>query len=132
MLTITKPATRHEGVSYVLAFDYTGHTGWGFMFDCDAAGNVRQPLNEAAAENLRRCLSGEIDVVARGVQARPFSYRVPAEGRCECGRVVVLEGDTDCDCGRIYNGSGQELNPRWMWGEETGETFEAAPYGADW
>lgn len=26
-------------------------------------------------------------------------------------------------CGTEFNGSGQRLNPRHMWGEETGETF---------
>jgi hypothetical protein len=37
--------------------------------------------------------------------------RSPAEGRCNCGRIVVLEDPLDnfCDCGRCYNSSGQEV-----------------------
>ena len=47
----------------------------------------------------------------------------PAEGCCECGKLVTLTSFTNtCDCGRDYNMSGQQLAPRSQWGEETGET----------
>jgi hypothetical protein len=61
----------------------------------------------------------------------------PAEGRCYCGRTVVLYDPmtNTCGCGREYNGSGQELADRRFWGEETGETaadlFGPEPRGED-
>ena len=35
----------------------------------------------------------------------------PAVGECECGRAVTLDDPLDnvCDCGHIYNMSGQEV-----------------------
>ena len=50
--------------------------------------------------------------------------------KCDCGRVVTCsarEFTVTCECGRDYNGNGSLLNPRWMWGEETGEWFGNAP-----
>lgn len=48
--------------------------------------------------------------------------KVPAIGRCDCGRNVVLANFTNtCDCGRDYNWNGSLLAPREQWGEETGE-----------
>jgi hypothetical protein len=123
VLTITKHGERVESVTYLRSFDYRGHTGWGFSFDCDEAGDVDiASMNPAAAENYHKCMNGEHDVVDRGVIACPHSYWSPAEGRCACGETVVLDGDThgegiDCECGRIYNRGGQLLAPRAQWHE---------------
>lgn len=121
-ITITKPRTHVDAVAYSRSFEWRDMPGAGFGFDCDANG-VIAPLNPVAAESLRKCLSGENDVIDRGIEERRWTYTIPAEGRCVCGRTVALDGDTDCDCGRIYNGAGQELAPRHMWGDDTGETF---------
>lgn len=45
--------------------------------------------------------------------------------RCNCGTELTLYSGwaNECTCGTEYNGSGQTLAPRHMWGEETGETF---------
>ena len=38
---------------------------------------------------------------------------------CDCGRKVFLEGYTSiCECGKYYNGFGQELAPSEEWDEE--------------
>ena len=45
---------------------------------------------------------------------------------CGCGRPVECWDSwaNACErCGTEFNGSGQQLNPRHMWGEETGESF---------
>jgi len=45
---------------------------------------------------------------------------------CGCGaHVTCWDGwVNECpSCGIEYNGAGQMLSPRWMWGEETGEDF---------
>lgn len=72
--------------------------------------------------NYRACLARTNDTVPEGVVRREGSYRVPAVGECPCGAHVELAHFTNtCECGRDYNGSGQELAPREQWGEETGE-----------
>ena len=45
--------------------------------------------------------------------------------QCDCGCEVYCDNgwSNECDCGATYNGAGQQLAPRHMWGEETGETF---------
>lgn len=45
--------------------------------------------------------------------------------KCTCGKSCELSSgwSNDCHCGRMYNGSGQELAPVEQWGEETGEDY---------
>lgn len=45
------------------------------------------------------------------------------EIRCDCGLKLVCSHDVnECECARDYNLAGQEMAPRNLWGEETGET----------
>lgn len=129
MATFIRRSSIVETESYVLSFDYEGHDGWGFGFPCDKAGNV-EPLADVAAENYRKCLTGEADgrkVINRGVTTYHNRYTEPAIIVCACGAHVTLGtrgADAGCDhCDREYNTAGQELAPREQWGEETGETF---------
>lgn len=63
-----------------------------------------------------------LDVIDNGVITHTNICWVPAVGECECGRRLELRNFTNtCTCGADYNGSGQRLAPRHMWGEETGE-----------
>lgn len=57
------------------------------------------------------------------ITPRDHETREPAIGLCEvCGAHVELSSHTNsCGCGNEYNGFGQRLAPRWMWGDETGE-----------
>lgn len=127
---IIKRSKRVRERHFRLAFDYEGEQGWGFSFPCDEHGNVDvASLQPAGREAYAACLAGEVvttagprRMVARGVQSWERSYTEPAEGKCECGRIVQLDAFTNpCDCGRDYNMSGQKLAPREQWGEETGE-----------
>ena len=46
--------------------------------------------------------------------------------RCGCGAEVHCDSSwaNECGaCGTEFNGAGQTLNPRHMWGEETGENY---------
>jgi len=38
--------------------------------------------------------------------------------KCRCGRVLELEGDTECSCGQWYNAFGQRLKDPSQWEEE--------------
>jgi len=107
---------------YSRDFDYDGHSGWGFSFECDESGNLLQESERYAA-----CLTGEVEgkrVIDRGIRSYTRTYTEPAIGKCDCGRAVYLDGFTNtCDCGRDYNWAGQLLAPRSQWGEETGESL---------
>ena len=72
-----------------------------------------------------KCVNGEYDVICKGVQEYRWHYYEPTIGRCTCGREVVLDDglENPCECGILYNMSGQRLNPNWRRDvyEETGE-----------
>lgn len=111
-------------VSYSLVYDYTNSPGTGFAFDCDENGRVDvEKMHPAGRANYDACLAGTYNTVRVGVQKWEHSYRVPTIGECTCGAEVELAHFTNTchECGRDYNGSGQELAPREQWGEETGE-----------
>lgn len=114
-------------VSYRLFFEWADSRGAGFSFPCDENGKVNEVLQPAAQENLRKCLSNGFEgrqIHDRGIQRSESTHRVPAVGKCDCGRKVTLDSFTNtCDCGADYNMSGQCLAPREQWGEETGESW---------
>lgn len=125
-MRITKHSEFVDLVSYTLQFA-------GYAFDCDAKGQVDlEAMPLVARANLQKLLQ---DHGPGRVVRHERTVREPAEGRCDCGRCVVLDDSwiNSCDCGREYNGSGQELAPRAQWGEETGEhPADVARAGADW
>ena len=129
--------------NYAHSFDYADSPGCGFSFDCAVDGSVDlSTYAPAAVENLAACLFGLVDVVYTGIADYSHSYWQPATGTCACGRTVELVADhghgIDCECGRIYNGSGQELRPRSQW-EDRYDDDSTQPYavefgyaGGDW
>lgn len=124
---------RHE--EYRLSFEYPNQPGCGFSFECDINGNIdTHSMNPAALENLAGCLFGVIPVIYVGVEDWSKIYQDPPEGKCDCGRTVYLTYDyghgIDCDCGRIYNTSGQELAPRSQW-EEYYDEDSTQPYNVE-
>lgn len=110
--------------SYMLCFSWRDTPGAGFSFPCDKEGNLTpEAANPDAQANLDKCLSGEYDVIAKGVQDYSYHYTQPKVGKCSCGKEVSLDHFTNtCECGRDYNSSGTLLAPREFWGEETGES----------
>jgi hypothetical protein len=53
---------------------------------------------------------------------RASKYDVPAVGKCLCGRTMeCYSGDNQCECGRWYNSSGQELRDPDQWEEPIDE-----------
>jgi hypothetical protein len=123
----------HEETTYRREFDHRSDqrgcrhnrdlSQSGYTFECDAEGNVdTAALNPAALANYRKCLSGEHNVIDRGVVPRDDEWTDPAVWVCcetefHCDRFT----NTCPDCGTDYNGSGQQLADRSQWGEETGE-----------
>lgn len=106
---------------YGLDYEYRSepNTGNGYSFPCDKEGNVL--VDEMAPESLdtlEKCRNGEYDVVCKGVVDYSHDYRQPALLRCYCNQTVELHNPltNECDCcGRLYNMSGQLLNPRSQW-----------------
>ena len=125
MIKIISPRKRVECVKYALVFRYIDDPGAGFSFPCDETGRVLDSLPPAGWKNLQKCVNNEIPVKRLGVQKYTWDYMEPAVGICKCGRRVTLDSAmvNPCDCGRAYNGFGQELAPYAQWGEETGESL---------
>lgn len=127
MAKLLQPAAWVESVSYQLVFEYIDDPRCGFTFPCGPQGQV-EPLTDVAARNYEKCLANSHDrpVAWKGVVPSHRRYRVPARIECGCGSPLELSDamTNECTCGRLYNGSGQELcHPR-LWGEETGEQFD--------
>lgn len=123
-LEIIRYSEWDEETVYSLDFLRRDDLSSGFSFPCDKWGRVSPDLSPEARENLRKCLDGTFDVITQGIMEDTRDFRIPALARCECGEEIELDGDTVCHkCNREYNSAGQELAPRHMWGEETGESF---------
>jgi hypothetical protein len=125
MITLTKKRRLVTEVHRQLVFGWRKDHGASYSFPCDELGHVDEMhLAHSARENLLRCRAKIYDVYDGQVECWESHYYEPAEGRCRCGRIVRLDDamTNTCECGREYNGSGQELAPRSQWGEETGET----------
>lgn len=127
MTDFIRRAEHHTEQSYWREFTFRDNHNAGFGFPSDAEGHVdRDALPERARANLDRCLSGDLDVVDRGVRVEERRWTEPAAIRCQCGRAEVeLAGFTNTcrHCGRDYDSSGSLLAPRDQWGEETGESL---------
>lgn len=126
---VISPAVRYTLREYTRVFDRVDTPGSGFHFTCDPDGNILTE-NEAALENLRKCLDGTYDVIDRGLRIRERTYTDPATIRCHCGNPVVLSTryEARCEkCGQVYNQSGQRIYHRPYY-EDTGETH-ADVYG---
>jgi hypothetical protein len=136
MLEIVTPRHTEHVEEYRLSYSLKSDPGSGYWFPCDKEGN-RLPhpdsddsyamcVAEAAKADGKYTYDGLIDLSR--------DCPVPAEGKCKCGRTVWLEGDNghgiDCDCGRIYNQSGQELAPRSQW-EDRYDEDSTQPYNVE-
>jgi hypothetical protein len=117
---------------YALGYEWVDDPSSGFSFECDKEGNpLVEKMGDPALENLRKCRDGTYDVVFMGIRDYSRYYTEDAHGTCDCGREVYLHNDyghgIDCECGRIYNSSGQELAPRSQW-EDRYDEDSVAPY----
>jgi hypothetical protein len=124
-LVITFLGRRIENTWRQRVFDKAGHTGWGYSFDVSPDGLVILK-NSAQSESYRICEQGVKDgtMVDKGIKEYHNSYYQHSEGLCPCGETVVLDGGgtglgNSCECGRMYNMSGDLVK----WIDEAG--FEA-------
>ena len=105
-------------VEYELAFDDGANNGFGFP--CDEHGNVSPDMPIPAQNNLAYCLEHP-EKFERWNEVVKYERRVriPAHGKCSCGREVHLYdaylGACSCECGKWYNLFGQELLPPEQW-----------------
>ena len=118
------PAEEHE---LRRRFHYVDEPGAGFSFPCDEQGNPLPGLSPAALANYDLCLSltQAERMVDEGVVTETWRRYEPPVIQClRCPGEVMLSDawlSTCLRCGADYNGSGQLLAPRHLWGEETGE-----------
>lgn len=105
------PSEYKEEIWYEICYDDGENNGYGFP--CDESGNLF-PMSDAARKNLSYCETHREEFARCGeVVQYCNSYMESPHGRCKCGREVILIGNyygaTECECGRWYNGFGQEL-----------------------
>lgn len=122
MLEIIHPRTTETITKLWHEFTYEDDRTSGFSFLVDADGNCLND-SEVARRNYELCKTGYIDgrkVIDEGIHEEHYHATYPAEGRCTCGRMVllVLGADVKCGCGRWYNGMGQELERPTFWEED--------------
>lgn len=127
MSHIIRRAEYAEELSYSLVFEFVGSPGFGFVFPCDARGEVG-PLLPTGQSNYDRCMANTHDkaIVCKGIEEHRQRLRIAALLQCDCGESLALEDPMTnrCHCGQFYNGSGQALCDPSLWGEETGERFD--------
>jgi hypothetical protein len=108
-------------------FHYVDEPGRGFAFPCDAQGSLLPGLSAAALTNYDTCLSlaEAARMVDEGlVDEVQHHYEPPVIACLRCQNEVTLSDawlSTCSHCGADYNGSGQLLAPRHLWGEEASE-----------
>lgn len=126
-MKIVSKSNRGVTITLERVFRYRDDPGAGCAFVCDASGIPLEPMNEAARENYRECLTGfksGTPVDDLGVRSYEHHWKEAAVGECNhCRTHVILDSFTNtCEkCGADYNSAGQMLSPREQWGEETGE-----------
>lgn len=122
MIEIIKKSRQVEHVRYSWVFQRVGASrGTGFGFSVDEDGDLLG-MEGAAADNLLYALDHPDEYIDEGIEEYRWVVNEPTIGRCSCGEEVVLDGFTNtCECGIDYNWAGQQLAPRYLWGEETGE-----------
>jgi len=122
-MEIVQQAEWKKEVEYTRFYGCAGKSGAGFSFPCNENGEVDlESLHPEARKNYLACNDGTLDVIDHGILKTERRWKEPAIGKCVCGRTVSLEWFTNhCDCGRLYNWNGTELDDPSTWGEETGE-----------
>jgi len=134
---ITIPSYHKDIVWVERSFHYTGHPGWGYCFDVKDDGSPRLE-NEAQkasfADALAQTAAGTM-VDEGNIERLVRSKFFPAEGKCECGEVITLDGGphglgNTCECGRCYDMGGHSVLYVDRAGYEANGGWYAA--GEDW
>jgi hypothetical protein len=108
-------------------FHYVDEPGAGFSFECDETGTPNQLDTDTKKASFRYCMESvaQGSIVDDGMVIEKWtSYEPPVIKCLRCQNEVTLWDawlSTCSHCGADYNGSGQLLAPRHLWGEETGE-----------
>lgn len=127
MAKVVREAYDEDIQEFSRIFTPSGPNAAGYSFPCDKDGNVLNPTSE----NYLKCIDGTFSpMYDHGIVDYSRTYRHAAIIECNvCKSEVDLGQFTNtCDtCGTDYGFSGSQLNPRWMWGEETGEHFGNPP-----
>jgi hypothetical protein len=129
--------TRREKIYYTeyrLVFDSKTRPGSGYSFPCDKDGVLIQEADNPGRDERFLEVKADENYEFMGLKEYRHSYIEPASGKCKCGKIVYLDWDNghgiDCECGRIYNLSGQELAPRSQW-DDRYDDDSTQPYWAE-
>lgn len=117
----------HERVAFSLWYDFIHKPGCSYSFPCDEDGTpLLDQMGEALRDSLEYCQRMTALFKKPVVLKQVSRWVEPAVLRCDCGEEVAVEpdpyGTVNCHaCGRLYNSSGQRLNPRSQWEENLEE-----------
>lgn len=130
MLTIIEKSKTVHVEKYQISFVDVNDSGSGYGFECDKNGNLFPFKYPEGQKSYDYCMANPDKMRAEGTLDYSYDYRESAKGKCECGRIIDLEGDSmgecDCECGRVYTIFGQELighTMPWAGQNEDGEYY---------
>ena len=113
MLKIIKNREPEQIVEYYVEFYYNEDRDGGFSFAANSEYEVdTETLTPEGRANYERCLNDKSLIGPVNLKYE-HTYINPAVVKCSCGAEVILDGGyagaVQCECGRWYNLSGQEL-----------------------
>lgn len=124
-MKIIKERTPVTELRRTRVFDLIEDPNCGLAFDLDKEG---MPIfrSEEGRKNFELAISRPDLYEDKGIVTDTISYTEPAEGRCSCGKTVILDsgysGAVQCHgCGRWYNPFGQQLLDPKYWEDEDDE-----------
>lgn len=118
-MKIIKERTSVKMAEHYRLFDYGN--GSGFRFPCDSNGKVDlSTWDESAIENYNYAMEHKEEFETwNEFNTNSWWYTENAQGKCSCGNIISLCGDTECEnCGKWYNHLGQELLPPAYWNDD--------------
>lgn len=97
--------------TYSVFVPYRDPTRGGFLFDCDATGQVCAQQQGRYEEVLQM---PDVDVMNISIREGAQKVITPGVMACDCGAPIEMwGGDVECSaCGQPYNSAGQALRPQ--------------------
>lgn len=111
----------HEDIAeFSLYYERKAAPGSGFGLPCDKHGNIigdaYRTLEDRQAQGAELLCNPNFHGPV--IQDLSRSWFNPGAIRCQCGRRHDLQrGDSQCECGQLFNACGQALLPEHLWEE---------------
>ena len=124
IVKILSERKRCKQIEYERSFSIIGGENNGCIvgFPCDKNGTlIHNESYDCWIEYYNDCVAQSNKYKYIGVRENSYCYREPTHALCSCGAEILLQGDTYCDCGQLYNQFGQQLIDPNEWEENMEE-----------